>query len=119
MKRTDWLTRALLGVIAAGVWVMILKPLVVPTARRATTSPGPYVRSGRAPASPVPAAASWLLPTRQVPEASPEAADTVHITKSGTKYHRAGCRSLSRSDIPISRQEAEARGYMPCKVCKP
>ncbi len=43
----------------------------------------------------------------------------VHITKTGEKYHRAGCSSLSRSDIPISLEEARARGYTPCARCHP
>ncbi len=46
-------------------------------------------------------------------------AKTVYITRTGTKYHRAGCRHLARSSVPISRKEAEARGYAPCKVCRP
>jgi uncharacterized secreted protein with C-terminal beta-propeller domain len=45
--------------------------------------------------------------------------DTVYITNSGSKYHREGCRYLSKSSVPISRSEAEARGYEPCSVCKP
>ena len=45
--------------------------------------------------------------------------DMVHATASGKRYHRAGCRSLSRSDIPMTRAEAEKRGLTPCKVCKP
>ncbi len=45
--------------------------------------------------------------------------DTVHATKTGERYHRAGCRSLSKSDIPMTRTEAEQRGLTPCKVCKP
>jgi hypothetical protein len=44
---------------------------------------------------------------------------TVYITKSGKKYHRAHCRYLSQSSIPISLAEARARGYTACKVCKP
>jgi hypothetical protein len=44
---------------------------------------------------------------------------TVYITKSGAKYHRAGCRYLAKSSIPISLQDAKARGYGPCSVCKP
>jgi len=44
---------------------------------------------------------------------------TVYITKSGSKYHRAGCRYLSKSMIPISLKDAKERGYTPCKVCKP
>ena len=45
--------------------------------------------------------------------------DIVYITKTGSKYHRAGCRYLSKSAIPLTRQEAIARGYTPCSVCKP
>ena len=43
----------------------------------------------------------------------------VHITKSGKKYHRAGCDGLSRSDIEVTLQEATERGYEPCKGCNP
>ena len=54
------------------------------------------------------------------PQVSPGAGtDTVYITKTGTKYHRAGCRYLAKSSIPITRKDAQARGYAPCKVCKP
>ena len=44
---------------------------------------------------------------------------TVYITKTGKKYHRATCRYLSRSKIPISLKDAKANGYTPCSVCKP
>jgi endonuclease YncB( thermonuclease family) len=44
--------------------------------------------------------------------------ETVYVTKSGTKYHREGCRYLSNSAIPISLQNAVER-YQPCSVCKP
>lgn len=43
----------------------------------------------------------------------------VYITKSGTKYHKAGCSSLSKSCIPISLEEAKKKNYEPCKKCKP
>ncbi len=43
----------------------------------------------------------------------------VHVTRTGKKYHRAGCRYLSKSDVPISLKNARGRGYSPCKVCKP
>ena len=47
--------------------------------------------------------------------------DTVIITPTGKKYHRSGCRTLSRSKTltEISRSDAEARGYEACKVCNP
>ena len=61
----------------------------------------------------------------RVPAAAPTAnpaatgSDIVYITKSGQKYHRAGCRYLAKSAIPIERADAIARGYTPCNVCKP
>lgn len=43
---------------------------------------------------------------------------TVYITKTGAKYHSAGCRYLSKSQIPISLNDAK-RSYSPCSVCNP
>lgn len=49
----------------------------------------------------------------------PISADTqVYITKSGKKYHTAGCRYLSKSGIKISLSEAK-KNYQPCSVCNP
>ena len=42
----------------------------------------------------------------------------VYVTKSGTKYHREGCRYLDKSAIPITLEEAKKK-YEPCKVCNP
>lgn len=44
-------------------------------------------------------------------------AQTVYITNTGEKYHNVGCRYLRKSQIPISLDDAVARGYTPCKVC--
>jgi tetratricopeptide (TPR) repeat protein len=43
---------------------------------------------------------------------------TVYITKTGEKYHRDGCRYLSKSKIPISLSSAK-NSYSPCSVCNP
>ena len=45
--------------------------------------------------------------------------ETVQLyrTKTGAKYHREGCRSLSKSMIPITLEEAKAMG--PCSICRP
>jgi len=43
----------------------------------------------------------------------------VYITRTGTKYHRAGCHHLRQSSIPITLAEARKRGYSTCSVCKP
>jgi len=44
--------------------------------------------------------------------------ETVYVTKTGEKYHRASCPSLARSQIPMSLAEAAAR-YGACSICKP
>ncbi len=43
---------------------------------------------------------------------------TVYVTRTGAKYHRDGCRYLSRSKIAMSLKEA-AKRFDPCKVCRP
>jgi hypothetical protein len=43
---------------------------------------------------------------------------TVYVTKTGTKYHRATCSSLSKSKIPMALRDA-AKSYQPCKRCGP
>jgi len=43
----------------------------------------------------------------------------VHITRTGAKYHAAGCRYLRRSDYVVSLSEALSRGLTPCSVCNP
>lgn len=40
----------------------------------------------------------------------------VYITKTGTKYHNAGCSYLRKSAIPINLSEASQR-YSPCSKC--
>lgn len=44
---------------------------------------------------------------------------TVYITRTGAKYHRAGCSYLSKSQTAITLQEAKQKGYGPCSRCKP
>jgi hypothetical protein len=53
--------------------------------------------------------------SRPTPAYSP----TVYITNTGECYHRAGCRYLSHSCIPIKLSAAKAQGYRACKVCRP
>ncbi len=60
--------------------------------------------------------ASAVLPLAAT---TPPSSPTVYITKTGSKYHADGCRSLSQSKIPISLEEAKAKGYGPCSICKP
>ena len=47
-----------------------------------------------------------------------EQGTTVYITKTGAKYHRGGCRYLSRSKIATTLASAR-QSYSPCSVCNP
>jgi hypothetical protein len=42
----------------------------------------------------------------------------VLVTKSGSRYHRDGCRYLRGGGIPAELDEAKTR-YRPCSVCGP
>lgn len=44
---------------------------------------------------------------------------TVYITKTGKKYHAAGCRYLNQSCIPVDLDELNTKKYTPCSVCEP
>jgi hypothetical protein len=44
---------------------------------------------------------------------------TVYATSSGKKYHRDGCRYLSKSKSALSLKDAKRRRLTPCKVCRP
>jgi micrococcal nuclease len=43
---------------------------------------------------------------------------TVFITRTGTKYHRAGCRYVAPDSAALPLERAAAR-YAPCSVCRP
>ena len=70
-------------------------------------------------ASPAPVVVVPPVPVVVVPKPQPNTSDTVYITRTGTKYHRLGCRYLSKSCISISRSAAIAKGDTPCSVCNP
>lgn len=73
-------------------------------------------------ASPIPAQQQYTKPEIQAParpSVTTEGGVTVYVTKTGKKYHQDGCRSLSRSKIPISLQDAKVRRYEPCSKCNP
>ncbi len=50
---------------------------------------------------------------------TPDDTIIVYITRTGTKYHRAGCHHLRHSCIPLTLAKAKGRGYLACSVCKP
>lgn len=74
-------------------------------------------------AAPTPTPAPTPVPTAAAPAPAPAAAEpqteTVYVTNSGTKYHRAGCSHLKSSKIEMDKDAAIAAGYTACKSCKP
>lgn len=74
-----------------------------------------------APAKPLPAAgAVGAVAATEAGATGADAKDeiTVYTTRTGTKYHRETCRTLSASKIPMPLKEAAAR-FEPCSVCNP
>jgi len=71
------------------------------------------------PSSPPASTAVHVVKSSGAGKTQSDGGETVFITRTGKKYHRAGCSSLSKSCIPISRKDAEARGYTPCSRCRP
>jgi len=55
--------------------------------------------------------------TSAAPKASGDV--IVYVTATGHRYHRDGCRYLSKSRIAITLAKAKAEGYRPCSVCDP
>lgn len=51
--------------------------------------------------------------------APPVEAQTVYVTKTGTKYHDEYCRYLSHSKVEIELSKALKLGYDACSVCNP
>lgn len=59
-------------------------------------------------------------PAPSEPALSSPSSQTVYITKTGTKYHRAACYHISgKPSVSVSLTEAVSLGYDPCKTCRP
>lgn len=69
--------------------------------------------------TPAPQVTAKTKETDQPKTTVSSASSNLYITKSGSKYHREGCSSLSKSQIPISYEDAVAKGYEPCGRCNP
>lgn len=67
---------------------------------------------------------AWGSTTTQTPTPSTPSTSKddpiVVVTKSGSKYHRPDCSQIRQSTLTeMTRSEAIAQGYEPCKNCKP
>ena len=54
---------------------------------------------------------------REIAFASDTKECTVYVTRTGARYHRATCSSLRYSRRAMTRTEAVAAGYTPCRRC--
>lgn len=63
--------------------------------------------------------AAVIEPAEEIAASSDETGIEVHITKTGKKYHSAGCQYLSKSDIITTLDKAKANGLGPCSKCGP
>ena len=68
---------------------------------------------------PVPPWEFRRTPSTRTAPAAADRAEVLYVTPSGRRYHRASCRTLRAVRTPLSRADAEARVYTPCKVCSP
>ena len=94
------------------------KGLWAPSKPKPVTVDGPEEQTRGGSAAPVPSTPDSAL-TKPSKPASPEEQEiTVYVTRSGSKYHSAGCRHLSKSKIPILLEQARQK-CGPCSVCKP
>lgn len=82
-----------------------------------TSTPEPTPEPTPTP-TPAPTAAPAAAPAPAPAAAEPQT-ETVYVTNSGTKYHRAGCSHLKSSKIEMDKDAAIAAGYTACKSCKP
>lgn len=58
------------------------------------------------------------LATHAVPQQTFVQDVTVYVTKTGAKYHRAGCQYLRQSQIAMKLSEAKKK-YTACSKCNP
>lgn len=84
--------------------------------KRVAAEDGGRAAGGVATSAPAPAARQAA--EGQATVATEPEEETVYITRTGSKYHRAGCQYLRRSRMPVSLKEAK-QSYDPCSVCRP
>lgn len=62
--------------------------------------------------------ASEVTSTYEAPAYEAPQTITVYVTRTGKKYHSAGCRYLRKSCIPMDLEDAQY-SYSPCSKCNP
>lgn len=57
------------------------------------------------------------LKTGKILGSRPEIKELVYVTRTGSKYHKAGCQYLRQSEIAIDLSDAKSQGYSACSRC--
>lgn len=103
------------------LWDRILPPLQSPT-----SMPSPAITAAptavTTPATPNPTEVASLLPTAAtaiLPPTAEQAAITVWVPNSGSRYHLTSDCSGMKNATEVSLDEAKADGFTPCKRCNP
>ena len=60
-----------------------------------------------------------VVASTPVVAAQPKVEQRVYATRTGTKYHKDGCRYLRHSKISATLSDMKRYGYSPCSVCRP
>ena len=103
------------GLLGAGVALMMAPHDQAPRSRLPIPEPNPYTDAyERVSPHAVARAAHEAKERRQEPESV-----TVYATRTGTKYHQAGCQHLTKSQVPMALSTALERGLTPCGTCQP
>jgi micrococcal nuclease len=98
-----------------GIW----NPAPSAPSAQAETSP-PSTQPATGPADPARRTPAAAKPAHTPLPAQPPAGETtVYVTRTGTKYHLAGCSSLRTGSTPLSLKAAKDKGLTPCARCKP
>jgi len=77
------------------------------------------VRTTITPYSSSSATQNTTVPEQEADTSTADGNAVVYITRTGKRYHREGCSSLSKSKIPSTVAEATAKGLTPCQNCNP
>lgn len=94
----------------------VREPVTDERAEAEDSSPAPS-RNGRPTAGSTAEALAFARDQERYPDLQPRTPSvTVYVTRTGSKYHAAGCRYLRSSSMPISLEAARAR-YSACSVC--
>ena len=94
------------------------KPTTMPTTEPTTEPTTPPTTEPAVPPTTAPTTQPTTEPST-APTASEDTEDLVWIPQSGKKYHIKSTCSSMKDPTQVTKEEAENRGFTPCKRCYP